>query len=88
MSARLFVDNLPVGVGEEALMSLFAQDGRGVVSVSIMADRQSGESHGYAFIDMVSANDARSAIASLHGQLLRGQRLHVSEARASGRKRR
>ena len=88
MSARLFVDNLPAGVGEEALVTLFAQEGRGVLSVAIMADRQTGESHGYAFIDMASANDAGRAIAALHGRVLRGQRLYVSEARPSGRKRR
>lgn len=88
MSARLFVDNVPVGVGEEALTSLFAQEGRDVLSVAIMSDRQTGESHGYAFIDMASASDAGRAIAALHGRLLRGQRLHVSEARPSGRKRR
>jgi RNA recognition motif-containing protein len=83
---RLFVDNLPKGVGEEALAALFAQSGRAVVSVSIIADRQTGESHGYAFVDMASDDDAAQAIGALHGHMLRGQRLHVSEARASKKK--
>lgn len=87
MNARLFVDNLPAGVGEEALQALFAQEGRSVVTVSIMANRQTGESHGYAFIDMASSDDASKAVTALNGRLLRGQRLHVSEARPSGRKR-
>ena len=39
--ARLFVDNLPIGVGEEALRALFSQSGE-VRSVSIMENRQTG----------------------------------------------
>ena len=87
MKARLFVDNLVHGVAEEALVALFAQDGRQVLQVSIMSDRQTGESHGYAFIDMATEEDASSAIEALHGSVLRGQRLHVSAARPSGRPR-
>jgi len=86
MTARLFVDNLPGGVGEEALRALFAQEGREVLSVSIMFDRQSGESHGYAFVEMASSADAALAIVALHRSVLRGQQLHVSEARPSRRK--
>lgn len=82
MGARLFVDNLPPGTTEEALRALFARDGRTVTSVSIMADRQSGESHGYAFVEMASSDDAKSARRALHGHSLGGVRLHVSEARA------
>ena len=86
MNARLFVDNVPSGVGEEALKALFAQAGREVLHVSIMFDRQTGESHGYAFVEMASAADAALAILALHRSVLRGQRLHVSEARPSRRR--
>ncbi len=46
LAARLFVDHLPAGVSEEALRALFSQDGRVVLQVSIMSDRQTGDSHG------------------------------------------
>lgn len=82
MSARLFVDNLPAGTTEEALRSLFARGDRSVVKVSILSDRQTGESHGYAFVDMETAEDAASAVRALHGHSLHGVLLHVSHARA------
>ena len=81
MSARLFVDNLPLGMSEEALHELFSQGGRSVLHVSIMSDRQTGDSHGYAFVDMATDADAAQALATFHGHTLRGQRLHVSAAR-------
>ena len=81
MSARLFVDNLPPGTTEEALRALFAQGGRSVESVSIMTDRQSGESHGYAFVEMSSSTQAGEAVHELNGHSLHGTPLHVSVAR-------
>ncbi len=85
MSARLFVDNLPAGITEEALRALFSRDGASVLGVSIMSDRQSGEPHGYAFVEMATPADAAQAIRALHGQLLREHRLHVSAARDRAR---
>jgi RNA recognition motif-containing protein len=81
LGARLFVDNLPLGTTEEALHHLFSQAGRIVLKVSIMADRRTGDSHGYAFVEMASQADAARAIAALHDRNLRGHRLHVSAAR-------
>lgn len=81
MGARVFVDNLPAGTTEEALRALFARDGRIVTGVSIMTDRQSGESHGYAFVEMASRDDATRAVRALNGHALNGERLHVSAAR-------
>jgi RNA recognition motif-containing protein len=85
MSARLFVDNLPVGITEEALRALFSRDGASVLGVSIMSDRQSGDSHGYAFVEMATPDDAAQATRALHGRLLREHRLHVSAARPRAR---
>jgi RNA recognition motif-containing protein len=82
VSARLFVDNLPAGTTEEALRALFGRDERSVLKVTIMADRQTGESHGYAFIDMGSSDQAVDAARALHGHSLHGVRLHVTLARA------
>ena len=82
MGARVFVDNLPAGTTEEALRALFARDGRVVEGVSIMTDRQSGESHGYAFVEMATTEDAAQAVRALNGHTLKGgERLHVSPAR-------
>ncbi len=82
MSVRLFVDNLPAGTTEEALRALFERKAGPVLHVSIMTDRRSGESHGYAFVEMASDEGAARALASLRGHLIHGLPLHVSPARA------
>jgi len=81
LGERLYVDNLPLGMTEQALRRLFSHSGRIVLEVSIMIDRRTGDSHGYAFVEMASPADAARAVAALHGRDLRGQRLHVSVAR-------
>ena len=81
MTARVFVDNLPVGTTEEALRALFERHGGRVASVSIMADRRSGDSHGYAFVEMATEEGAAAAVAALHNHSIHGARLHVSAAR-------
>jgi RNA recognition motif-containing protein len=81
VTARLFVDNLPVGTTEEALRALFERHGGPVTHVSIMTDRRSGDSHGYAVVEMASEEGAASAVAALHQSTLRGALLHVSTAR-------
>jgi RNA recognition motif-containing protein len=81
LSPRLFVDNLPPQVTEDALRAIFSEEGRIVITVAIMSDRRTGDSHGYAFIEMASAAHAVHAISALHGRLWGGLKLHVSEAR-------
>src|SRR2546423_716071 len=80
MTARLFVDNLPEGVGEEALRALFAQAGRGVLSVSIVSDRDTGQPRGFGFVEMATPADAQAVIAEWNGQQLDGRTLKVNEA--------
>lgn len=43
--------------------------------------RQSGEPHGYAFVEMSASAQAAQAVYALHGYRLHGTPLHVSEAR-------
>jgi RNA recognition motif-containing protein len=78
MGVRLFVDNLPVDNTEE-VQSRYSR--AKVVSMSLMADRRSGESHGSVFVEMDTAADAAQAILGLHGKQLRGHELHVSRTR-------
>lgn len=81
MSARLFVDNLPPGTTEEALRALFERNAGAVVNVSIITDRRSGDSHGYAFVEMETDAGAARAVTRVHGHLIHGLPLHVSPAR-------
>lgn len=80
MATRLFVGNLSFTATEDALRDRFAADGRQVVSVRIMVDRETGRSRGFAFVDMTNDEDAKSAIVALDGVDFGGRPLRVSEA--------
>lgn len=82
MSARVFVDNLPPGTTEEALRALFTERGGAVLAVSITDDRRGDDAHGYAFVEMQTAEAAAAAIAALHGHAIHGVALHVGAARS------
>jgi len=85
MSNRLYVGNLPFHATEELLSQRFAACG-GVVSVSVVIDRETGRSRGFAFIDMESPAAAQKAIAELDGQDMDGRalRVRIAEDRKQG----
>src|SRR5208337_3934897 len=80
MSAKLFVGNLTFTATENDLQDHFAQAGV-VVSVNIMQDRMTGRSHGFAFVEMGSKEDAEKAIQMFHSKDFQGRPLTVNEAR-------
>jgi len=49
--------------------------------VSVVLDKFSGQSRGFAFVQMTSRSDAARAIAELDGVALKGRNIKVSEAR-------
>lgn len=80
MGSRLYVGNLSFNSTEESLAEAFSQDSRQVSSVSIVTDRDTGQSRGFAFIEMASDTDAQAAIQSMDGKELDGRTLRVNEA--------
>jgi RNA recognition motif-containing protein len=88
MSAKLYVGGLPYAVTEQQLNELFSQQGT-VVSAKIITDKYTGQSRGFGFVEMASAEEAKKAITALNGTQLDGRSLTVNEAkpqenRASG----
>ena len=79
MSKRIFVGNLSYQTTETDLTNLFEQAGE-VQSASIITDRDTGRSKGFAFLEMGS-EDAEKAIAQFNGHELNGRALTVNEAR-------
>lgn len=49
--------------------------------VSIMTDRDTGRSRGFAFVEMTNAEEGEKAIAALNGNESGGRALNVNEAR-------
>ena len=83
---NIYVGNIPCSANEEDLGKVFG--GYGVVrSVEIIRRPDNGRSRGFAFVEMPSEAEARSAIQELEGMELRGRRLVISEARPRRRKR-
>ena len=77
---NLFVGNLPQSATEDELRTLFAAHGNGE-KVSLVTDRDTGRSRGFAFVEMSDAGEAAKAIAALDGSQLGGRALKVNEAR-------
>jgi len=77
---KLYVGNLSREVEEEDLKTAFAVFGQ-VDSVSVIKDRFSGVSKGFAFVEMPVKAEADNAIAGLRGTELKGRSLDVNEAR-------
>lgn len=77
---NLFVGNLPHSTTEEELRTLFAAYGN-VERVSVVTDRDTGRSRGFAFVEMSDAGEADKAVAALDGSQLGGRALKVNEAR-------
>src|SRR5947207_15512220 len=75
----VYVGNLSAGATEQTVRALFEVYGT-VERVHIVADRETGQPKGVAFVEMVSDVEAEKAIASVKGQDSGGKTLTVSEA--------
>jgi RNA recognition motif-containing protein len=80
MSAKLYVGGLPYAVTEQQLQELFSQHGT-VVSAKVIADKYTGQSRGFGFVEMSTPEEAKKAISALNGTQLDGRSLTVNEAK-------
>ena len=77
---NIFVGNLSFSTTEDVVRSYFEAYGT-VDRVSIITDRDTGRSRGFAFVEMPNDEEAERAINTLNGQEVSGRRLNVNEAR-------
>lgn len=80
MSSKIYVGNLPYSVTDASLRSNFSEFGQ-VSSAKVMMDRETGNSKGFGFVEMASAEVAQAAIAALHGVSVDGRTIVVTLAR-------
>lgn len=78
---RLYVGNLSYNTTEDDLRQSFGQHGQ-VTSVALITDRETGQSKGFAFIDMADAATGKAAMTAMDGKEVGGRQLKVNEARA------
>lgn len=77
---NIFVGNLGSHTSERTLRVAFEAFGQ-VLSVTIVADRNTGDSRGMAFVEMGSDTAAQAAISGLNGTRIDGRMVHLNEAR-------
>jgi cold-inducible RNA-binding protein len=80
MGTKLYVGNLSFNTTENELQELFSQAGT-VQEVTLMQDKFTGKSRGFAFVTMGSDEEAQNAISKFNGQTVEGRALTVNEAR-------
>jgi RNA recognition motif-containing protein len=78
---KLYVGNLPFSVTEDSLQEYFAQAGINPSAINLIRDRFTGQSRGFAFVEIGNDEEADRAINSLNGQNFGGRNLVVNEAR-------
>ncbi len=79
MGNKLYVGNLPFTTTEADLRALFEEHGT-VDSANVIADRESGRSRGFGFVEFQNESDAQDAQRALDGYDLDGRNLRVNEA--------
>lgn len=77
---NLFVGNLSFQTTQDELREVFAHYGS-VERVNVVTDRDSGQSRGFAFVEMTERRDAETAMSVLNGWELNGRSMNVNEAR-------
>ncbi len=80
MSSKLYVGNLPYSVTDSSLKSNFSEFGT-VTSAKVMMDRDTGNSKGFGFVEMATAEFAQAAITGLNGVTVDGRAIVVNMAR-------
>ncbi len=76
---KIFIAGLPFEVGEDELTAVFGDFGE-VKSLRIVKDRETGQSKGFGFVEMVNDAEAKEAIRNMDGADYYGRRISVAEA--------
>ena len=77
---NMYVSNLSFHTDEEALKTLFSPFGN-VTSAKVIADRETGRSRGFGFVEMAVVAEAQAAMKSLNNKEIEGRALSVTIAK-------
>ena len=75
----IYVGNLAYATTDDGLKAAFAAYGE-VTSARVVADRMTGRSKGFGFVEMPNREQAQAAIDALNGQPLDGRPIRVNES--------
>jgi len=77
---NIYCGNLSFSASEDELRSLFEEYGQ-VASVAVIKDKMTGQSRGFAFVEMPDDSEAQAAISALNGKDFKNRNLVVNPAR-------
>jgi RNA recognition motif-containing protein len=80
MGTKIYVGGLPFSTSDSELTDLFAKYGT-VTSAQVITDKFSGQSRGFAFVEMSTADEVAKAISGLNGTRLDSRTIVVNEAK-------
>jgi RNA recognition motif-containing protein len=80
MGSKIYVGGLPYSATESQLQALFSPHGT-VESTRVVTDKYTGQSRGFGFVEMSTAQEAKAAITALNATQLDGRTLTVNEAK-------
>ena len=80
MGSKIYVGGLPYAATEQQLSDLFTAHGS-VESARVITDKFTGQSRGFGFVEMSTAEEAKTAISALNGTQMDGRTLTVNEAK-------
>ena len=79
---KLFIGGLPFSTSTEELRTLFSQL-EGVENVTVVTDRDTGQSRGFGFVEMTTSEAAEAAVRKFNGHNLGGRTLKVEVSKPS-----
>ena len=77
---KIYVGNLSYDVAESDLEQAFGEFGT-VSSVSLIKDKQTGESKGFGFVEMPEVSEGQAAVKEMNGKEFMGRELKVDQAK-------
>jgi RNA recognition motif-containing protein len=77
---NIYVGNLAYGVTQDELREAFGAYGK-VESANLIADKFTGESKGFGFVDMPNNSEADAAIKALNETSWKGRNIKVNQAK-------
>jgi len=77
---KIYVGNLSYSTTEDTLRDQFSQHGE-VEEVTVVKDRETGRSRGFAFVTMPNSDEATAAMEAVNGTDIDGRTVSVNEAR-------
>jgi len=80
MTNNLYVGNLSFETNEDTLRTLFAEYGE-IESVNLITDRYTGQSRGFAFVEMSTEQAAQEAMSGLNGKQVDEREVKVAKAK-------